>query len=215
MINPLADTTRSAVVGAIAVLLLVFPTVVHANDVINVPNVTLLPNTPNQLVTVTITGTSQVAGEDFFAQIGDGGTFNNGVNTKPVFSSVDILTGTIFAAHNTGATMDPGGPESAHPLIWVDGTTTDSGTVLDSGLLATFTIDTTGVSSGTFPLLLKGVATSLTPGGFSTRLLDGSAVPVPLTINDGSITVSDVPEPLALPALGVLSCLFLSRGRRR
>jgi hypothetical protein len=215
MINSLADLTRSAVVGAIALLVLVFPGVVRANDVINVPNVTLLPNTPNQLVTVTIIGTSQVAGEDFFAQIGDGGTFNNGVNTKPVFSNVDILTGTIFAGRNTGATMDPGGPESAHPLIWVDGTTTNSGTVLDNGLLATLTIDTTGVSSGTYPLLLKGVATSLTPGGFSTRLLDGSAVPVPLTINDGSITISDVPEPLALPALGALSCLFLSRGRRR
>ena len=215
MINSLAGTTRSAVAGGIVLLVLVFPAVVRANDVINVPNVTLLPNTPNQLVTVTITGTSQVAGEDFFAQIGDGGTFNNGVNTKPVFSNVDILTGTIFTGNNTGATKDPGGPESAHPLIWVDGTTTNSGTVLDNGLLATLTIDTTGVSSGTYPLLLKGVATSLTPGGFSTRLLDGSAVPVPLTINDGSITVSDVPEPLALPALGVLSCLLLSRGRRR
>jgi hypothetical protein len=215
MRNTFADSTRRAVAGAIFCLSLALPGAVRAEDVINVPNVTLLPNTPNQLVTVTITGTSQVAGEDFFAQIGDGGTFNNGVNTKPVFSNVDILTGTIFTANNTGATMDPGGPESNHPLIWVDGTTTNAGTVLDNGILATFTIDTTGVTGGTFPLLLSGVATSLTPGGFSTRLLDGSAVPVPLTINNGSITVAEVPEPLALPALGAVTCLFLSRGRRR
>jgi hypothetical protein len=215
MKKTLGFRTSRAIVGAVALLALALPNAVRANDVINVPNVTLLPNTPNQLVTVTVTGMSQVAGEDFFAQIGDGGTFNNGVNTRPVFSNVDILTGTIFTGNNTGATMDPGGPESAHPLIWVDGTTTNTGTVPDGGLLATLTIDTTGISSGTFPLLLSGVGSSLTPGGFSTRLLDGSAVPVALTINNGSITISDVPEPVALPALGAIACLFLPRGRRR
>jgi hypothetical protein len=184
-------------------------------DVINAPNVTLLPNTANQIVTITVTGTTAVAGEDFFAQIGDGGVFNHGVNVRPVFTNVDILTGTIFGANNTGATRDPNGPESAHPLIWVDGTTTNSGTVTDSGLLATLTIDTTGISSGTFPLLLSGVASTLTAGGFTTDLVNGSGVPIALTINNGSITIAPAPEPVGLSLIMGGTGILLTGRRRR
>ena len=108
----------------------------------------LLPNTANQVVSIWVNGGEQIAGEDFFAQIGDGGAFLGGSNTKPAFTNVDVLSGTIFAANNNGAFGDPNGTPSgsnaAHPLIWVDGTTTVSGTVSASGLLATLTLDTTG-----------------------------------------------------------------------
>ena len=124
----------------------------------------LLPNTANQVVSIWVSGGEPVAGEDFFAQIGDGGAFLGGIDTKPAFTNLDVLGGTIFAANNNGAFGDPNGTppgsNAAHPLIWVDGTTTVSGTVAAGGLLATMTLDTTGIASGTFPLLLTGVASA-------------------------------------------------------
>jgi hypothetical protein len=176
----------------------------------------LLANMPNQTITIPITGTEQVAGEDFFAQIGDGGTFNNGSNTRPVFSSVDIINGTIFAADNVGAQGDPGGTppgsNAGHPLIWVDGTVTAGGTVPASGVLATLRIDTTGLNSGTFPLELTGVANSL--GGFNTTLRNDNGDPIPLTVNNGSIIVV-VPEPGAGVLLGLVGLAALVRRGRR
>jgi hypothetical protein len=155
----------------------------------------LLPNTPNQVVTIQVTGDEPIAGEDLFAEIGDGGTFNSGSNTKPAFTTVDILGGSIFAGNNTGATGDPGGTppgsNSAHPLIWVDGTTTASGTVPASGLLASLTVDTTGLSSGSFRLLLSDVASHFGP--FDTTLNDVNGNSIPLTITNGTLTLWGTP----------------------
>src|SRR5215216_518350 len=85
----------------------------------------LLANTPNQIITIQVTDAEQIAGEDFFAQIGDGGVLNGGRNTNPIFTNVDIINGTIFASSNNGAFGDPNGTNppgsnAAHPLIWVD-----------------------------------------------------------------------------------------------
>src|SRR5690242_11051028 len=66
----------------------------QAADIV-VGNHYLLPNTPNQLVTIQVTGAESIAGEDFYAQIGDGGAFNSGTNTNPVFSGVDIVGGSV------------------------------------------------------------------------------------------------------------------------
>ena len=184
--------------------------------VITVGNYILQPNTPNQKILINITGPEAVAGEDFFAQIGDGGVANNGTNTKPVFTQVDILTGTIFGASNTGATGDPGGTpkgsNSAHPLIWVDGTTTNSGTVSDTGLFATITVDTSGVSSGTYALLLKGIASNK-GGPFDTALRFTGGGAVPLTITNGSIVIQ-TPEPTSLAIIGCAAVVALRRRRR-
>jgi hypothetical protein len=162
-----------------------------------VGNHTLLANTANQLVTIQVSGGEQIAGEDFFAQIGDGGAFNGGSNTKPSLTNVDIINGTIFASNNNGAYGDlqgtnPPGSNAAHPLIWVDGTTTNSGTVAANGLFATLTIDTTGLNSGTFPLILTGVANTL--GHFDTTLRDANGDPIPLSVNNGSLTLSLAPH---------------------
>jgi PEP-CTERM motif len=159
---------------------------------VNVGNYLLLPNTANQVITIQVAGGEQVAGENFYAQIGDGGTANGGSNSKPSFSIVNILGGTIFAGNNLGAIGDPNGTppgsNAAHPLIWVDGTVTTSGTVSASGVLATLTVDTTGLSSGTFPLVLTGVASSL--GTFNTTLLNTSGDAIPLAITNGNLLVS-------------------------
>jgi PEP-CTERM motif len=152
----------------------------------------LLPNTANQIVTIHVTGGEQIAGEDFYAQIGDGGTYLGGSDVKPAFTNVDILGGTMFAASNNGSYGDPNGTppgsNAAHPLIWVDGTTTVSGSVPASGLLATLTIDTTGLNGGTFPLRLT-VANELGP--FATTLWSASGPnPIPLSVSDGSLIVA-------------------------
>jgi hypothetical protein len=183
--------------------------------VVNVGANVLLADTPNQKITLLIAGVEQVAGEDFFAQIGDGGAANHGTATKPVFTNVDILTNSIFAANSVGAQGDPNGSPSGsnagHPLIWVDGTVTAAGAVADTGVLATLTIDTTGVSSGTFALLLTGVADTL--GGFDTTLRNSSGDPIALSVTNGSITVL-APEPTVASAIGAGAAGWLILARR-
>lgn len=183
--------------------------------IVTVGNHTLLANTPGQTITISISGAEQVAGEDLFAQIGDGGSINGGINTKPVFSNVDIIHGTIFDGNNTGAQGDPNGvppgSNAGHPLIWLDSTVTNSGTVSDNGLLATLTVDTTGLNSGTFPLLLSGVANTL--GTFNTTVRDAAGAPIALTIQNGTITVA-APEPSTVGLVCVFGLTALARRRR-
>jgi hypothetical protein len=93
----------------------------------------------------------------------------------------------------------------------VDGTVTASGSVTANGTLATLTIDTTGLSSGTFPLILTGVANTL--GNFNTTLRNANGDPIPLTITNGSITVL-VPEPHAGLLIGAVGALAVTRRRR-
>lgn len=200
----------AASMGAVAFALATQPSRAAS---ITVGNKTLLPNTPNQKIQIMISGTEMVIVDDIYVQIGDGGTFNGGVNTKPVFQNVDVVTGTIFAGGN-GAHPDPS--NSSHPLIWVDGTSTLTGSsVQANGLLATLTVDTTGVSAGTFPLLLSGVASKF--GGFTTDLIDANSTtgaPIPLTITNGSITVAS-PEPTSLAGVVLTGMLGLRRVRRK
>jgi hypothetical protein len=62
------------------------------------------------------------------------------------------------------------------PLIWGATTTTTSGTVPANGLLATLTIDTTGLSTGQFDLILNPPSTGPTAfadPGLTTNLSNG------------------------------------------
>ena len=165
----------------------------------------LSANTANQVVPIFVTGGESIGGLDFFAQIGDGGAFLGGVNVKPAFQSVDALG--LFVGNNNGAFGDPNGApagsNAGHPLLWVDGTTTATGTVPAAGTLATLVVSTVGGGAGTFPLKLSGVAPSL--GGFATGLVDGFGVAVPLSIANGTLTVlpgwtADFDENLAVNA---------------
>jgi hypothetical protein len=176
--------------GVTAIALLVCAPAQAAS--VTVGNHVLLANTPNQTITVQITGGEQVAGEDFWAQIGDGGTYNNGSNSKPSFTNVDVIAGTIFTANNLGPFGDPTVGNAAHPLIWDDGTVTASGSVAAAGLLATLTIDTTGLNSGSFPLTLTGVASAIGSAN-NTTLNNANGIPIPLTVTNGLLTVSQFP----------------------
>ena len=132
---------------------------------------TLLPNMPGQQVQIQVTGGEAVSGIDLFVQVGDGGTTVGGDDTGPKITQLDLVTGTIFAANHTDVFTDPA------PLIWGATTTTTSGTVAASGLLATLTIDTTGITTGQFDLLLNPPATGPTAfadTGIVTNLTNGS-----------------------------------------
>jgi hypothetical protein len=148
---------------------------------------------PGQQVPVLVSGNDAVSGIDFFVQVGDGGATVGGDDTGPRITQVDLVSGTIFAGNNTGAFLDPA------PLIWRATTTTAGGSVSASGVLATLTIDTTGMFVGQFNLILNPPSTGPTAfadAGVTTNLINGSLsigdVPLPGDYNlDGTVDAAD------------------------
>lgn len=175
--------------------------------VITVGNHVLLPNTPNQTITLSVSGGEEVAGLDLFVQIGDGGAFAGGANSTPVFQNVDIITGTIFGSNNSGQSVDS--TQASHPLIWDTGTTTNTGTVAASGLLATITVNTTGFLTGSLPLIITGVDPQ--DGPFDTVLRDSGGAAIALTVTNGSVSV---PEPTGVSLILLTAGFFLANKRR-
>lgn len=164
---------------------------------IDVGHYDLLPDTPDQQILILVTGGDLVQGLDFNVIIADGGPELGGVVEGPAVTNTDIVTGTIFQNNNTGV-IDLG-----ITLRQFDArsTTTAAGFVAAEGLLATLTIDTTGVFSGVFPLIL-----SSTPNGPT------DFAGLPARINDGLIRV--VPEP-GTSLLGSALALAVGLTRRR
>jgi hypothetical protein len=154
----------------------------------------LLPDTPNQLVPIFVTGGDAVQGLNLYAQIADGGPAAGGTILGPAVTDADVLTGTIFELNNTGV-QDPG---SVAQLI-ARTVTTDTGSVPATGLLATLKISTVGFTSGTWALNLGNTRSG--PTDFTI---------VPITITDGSIKI--VPEPVMIAPL-ILVLIPLSRRR--
>jgi hypothetical protein len=131
----------------------------------------LLPNTSGQQVPIMVTGGEAVSGVDLFVQVGDGGATVGGVDTGPIITQLDLVTGAIFAANHTEIFTDPA------PLIWGATTTTASGFVTANGRLAMLTIDTTGITSGQFALILNPPSTGPTAfadPGVTTMLIHGT-----------------------------------------
>jgi hypothetical protein len=139
--------------------------------VINAGIHSLAPNTPGQSVQILVSGGEAVSGIDLFVQVGDGGATAGGDDTRPVITHLDLVTDTIFASNNTGAFVD------STPLLWGATTTTANGSVSANGVLATLTIDTTGLSAGQFDLLLDPPTTGPTAfadSGVTTSRVNGS-----------------------------------------
>lgn len=156
----------------------------------------LLPNTPNQIVKINVSGGDEVDALDLNAQIADGGPEVGGSIDGPAITGADIITGTIFANNNDGQS-DLG----SYPQVALRSTVADSGSVIADGLLTTLTIDTTGFSTGTFSLNLGDTLNG--PTDFD---------PISADITDGSITI--VPEPASICLLLGGAGLMMQRRRR-
>ncbi|MDY7010416.1 MAG: PEP-CTERM sorting domain-containing protein [Planctomycetota bacterium] len=129
----------------------------------------LQPNQTGQSIPIYVTGAGSVQGLEFNVRIG-GGT------SGPIFEDVDILTGTIFDGNNTG--VNPG--SYINPRDAYLGTTTVSGSALTDGLLATLTIDTTGLFEGQYSLSLIDTLEGRTNfAGVSADITDGSIIIIP------------------------------------
>lgn len=161
---------------------------------------------PGQVISVNVSGTEQVAGLNFYLQLGDGGVFVGGSETAPVITGVDLITNTIFASNHTTPTAD-----TVEPLAYAGGVTTNSGTVLANGLMATITVDTSSLQGNSFTMRLVGVAPSL--GGFDTELLAADSTPIAMNFAEQVVTVA-VPEPGTLFLLGLTSASMLLRPKR-
>jgi len=164
-------------------VILCFVSLAHGAGVasINVGSWSLLPDTPGQTIPIYVTGGALVQGLEFNVQIADGAS-------GPVLQDVDILNGTIFEPSNDG--IFPG--SYLLPHLAYQGTTTIQGLdvgygpslVCADGLLATLTIDTTGIFEGSYALLLSDTLEGTT-----------NFAGIPVDITNGTIIV---PEPLTL-----------------
>lgn len=138
------------------------------------------------------------------------------VLSGPAIESVDMISGTIFAANNNGgqdvgSNLDP--PQHAFWEVQVDNNLLVPLTIPANGLLATVRVNAIGLTERqTYNL----TASSFLANGVTTQslLIDNNADPVVPMVNDGTITVT--PEPFALTLWAVSSLLTVRlRWRRR
>lgn len=176
---------------------------------INVGSNWLLPNTPNQVIPIFVSGNETVFGTNFRVAIGDGFP-DSGIGVDgPNITNVDLWTGTIFATSGNNQTN----PTSL-PQVWESSFIVDTGQqVTLSGvnqLLATLTVDTTGFTTGTWTLDLAQVAGT----GLDTELLNGGGNPIgSFAITNGTVSV---PEPSSMVLAGLVSGVaFAGRAWRR
>ena len=147
----------------------------------------LKAETANQAVLFFASGIVADGGADsleFDAQVGDGGAANGGMDTTPVMSSIDLITGTIWDSANTLQT-----DVEDNPLVRQSIVETGGNLVSSNGLIGTIVFDTTGFGTGEIDFLLTGVA-----GTANTTVFNGSTALTTLAPN-GIIRVTNIPEP--------------------
>ena len=125
-------------------------------------------------------GTSEhVEAAKLYVQIGDGGTINDGTDTTPRVTGLDLVgTGTIFHASNTGATPFYLSLSGNSPyLIASSETTTTPGTsVAANGVLAYITVNAAGATVGSaYRIDFQNVAANYTGGPWVSDFGDISA----------------------------------------
>ncbi len=146
----------------------------------------LLANQPNQKVPLYVRGGQRVGGVNLYVQSGDGGPeltqLGLPAGTRgPAITGIDLGTGTIFATAPDRPSVSLTLPQVgfatlaiAEPQSWVAA----------EGLLATLTIDTSGLLGGTFDLKLDQILPGLQDGPFSTDF--GG---LPIRISNGSLQI--------------------------
>ena len=201
---------RSAIMAGSTVLLLAVSPAFCA--IINVGTHQLNPNESGQQIQIAVNGTENIQGVVFNVQVADGYPAVDGSSVDgPNITDVDLIApGTVFGDVSNNGNNDI----AATPQAWTVGTSTGSGTVPADGVLGILTIDTTGWSSGTWPLMLDGTFN----GDTNFQSPTGQIYP---EITNGWIKIgsgSPVPEPsmmvMTIWAIG-LGLVFAWRRRRR
>jgi hypothetical protein len=196
-------------VGLLSAALLVAATAARADLVVQLGNYQLQPGQAGQIVPIFVAaqGGEAVAGTEFRVQEGDGGTDLGGSDVAPSMVGDIIGPGTIFELNNSGVN------DSSFPMLVALGTTTSSGfNILSAGdnLWGTLTFDTTGLTSGSWPLIMTGTI-------FGDSGLNPFQVGDGLTILNGTVTI--VPEPssvvLGMFAVAGLGAVAIRRRRAR
>jgi len=150
-----------------------------SGPVIIVGNHSLLPDTANQVISITVAGTTAVTGMNVRAQIGDG----TGSQAEPIFTDMDF-TGGIWDAYPNTVT---GGPvENAEQLLQASVVLSNTGDeVAANGVVMKLVVDTTGFTEGEFDLRLSDTEI----GVDSAFILEGGGDLVP-AITNGTIKIS-------------------------
>ncbi|MEM1224666.1 MAG: hypothetical protein AAGJ40_03160 [Planctomycetota bacterium] len=188
----------------ISILLMVCGVPCFADIVIDIGNPVLLPDTPDQVISIQSSGGEQVAGVNFNLQI------DPVVGVSPEITGLDIVgPGTIFTSSNTGQTgttigeLDP--INLASFQFALASATTTSGTVSSDGVLGFVTLDTTGIFGGSFVINMDSTFNGPT---------DFAPTPVN-TFLGGSLTVAAIPEPSSFTWMAsAASLVLLTRYRR-
>ena len=144
----------------------------------------LRPNEPNQRVPIFVTGGEQVAGLNFYAQVGDGGpeleNYGGVPGTDgPAITAVNLKERTIFSTVSGNQDDQTSIPQVA--IASVEFRTPGKSTAAN-GLLAELTLDTTGFFEGSWDLRLSGVLDDFPGGPFDTDFAG-----IPITISNGAI----------------------------
>jgi len=131
--------------------------------------------------------------------------------TGPTIQSVDLITGTPFAGDNTGATPYSGNTANSQYFAIVQNPGVGGIPQLATGStkVATVVFNSAGVSANDYALLLKNTAL-----GTTDYTVPGTFDPLGITVNNGTITVTAVPEPAEMAVAAGLTLVAFGAWRR-
>ncbi|MDZ4781998.1 MAG: Ig-like domain-containing protein [Planctomycetia bacterium] len=156
----------------------------------------LAANTAGQTVSIYVTGGVPVSGLNLFVQVGDGGPERVQLGLPagkdgPAITNLNVKNNTIFVGVPDNPAIDYVIPQVASASLSI---AQPGGTVAADGLLATITLDTTGLLGGVWDLKIKGVLPDLQGGpfdsdfaGMSIEIANGQLQIVPATITGRGI----------------------------